>query len=230
MSNSVKLVAMLTNNDRTVENANEIFESCKDLEVECWGFKDVGLPIAEMKKLVKSMKESHKKTFLEVVSLTEKEGMEGAKLAVECGFDYLMGTVFYDTIADYLSDKQQKYYPFCGKVYGHPTILDGSVEEIIDHARDILAKGADGVDLLAYRYKKEDADKRLSREFLSQIKGPVVLAGSISGWDRLEKVLNYKPWGFTLGTAFFNNKFGANMTFREQVTTVFEKVKQFNLI
>ena len=224
MSNSVKLIVMLTNNDETVENANEIFESCKDLEVEYWGFKDVGLPIVEMKKLVKSMKEAHKKTILEVISLTEKEGMEGAKLAVECGFDYLMGTVFYEEIANYLIDKHPKYFPFCGKVHGHPSILDGSVEEIIDHAKDILKKGADGVDILAYRYI-EDADKRLIKDFLKQIKKPVVLAGSINDWNRLEKVLNYKPWGFTIGTAFFNNKFGANMTFREQVTTVFEKVK-----
>ena len=192
MSNSVKLIVMLTNNDETVENANEIFESCKDLEVEYWGFKDVGLPIVEMKKLVKSMKEAHKKTILEVVSRTEKEGMEGAKLAVECGFDYLMGTVFYEEIANYLIDKHPKYFPFCGKVHGHPSILDGSVEEIIDHAKDILKKGADGVDILAYRYI-EDADKRLIKDFLKQIKKPVVLAGSINSWDRLEKVLNYKP-------------------------------------
>jgi len=229
MNSNVKLIVMLTNNDKTVENANEIFESCKDLEVKCWGFKDVGLPIAEMKKLVKSMKEAHKKTVLEVVSLTEKEGMEGAKLAVECGFDYLMGTEFYESIANYLIDKDTKYFPFCGKVYGHPSILDGSVEEIINHAKDILKKGADGVDLLAYRYI-EDADKRLIKDFLKQIEKPVVLAGSINSWDRLEKVLDYKPWGFTIGTAFFNNKFGANMTFREQLTIVLEKVKQFNLI
>jgi len=229
MNSNVKLIVMLTNNDKTVENANEIFESCKDLEVKCWGFKDVGLPLAEMKKLVKSMKEAHKKTVLEVVSLTEKEGMEGAKLAVECGFDYLMGTEFYESIPNYLIDKDTKYFPFCGKVYGHPSILDGSVEEIINHAKDILKKGADGVDLLAYRYI-EDADKRLIKDFLKQIEKPVVLAGSINSWDRLEKVLDYKPWGFTIGTAFFNNKFGANMTFREQLTIVLEKVKQFNLI
>jgi len=224
MSDSVKFILMLTNNDKTVENANEIFENCKDLEVECWGFKDVGLPVVEMQKLVKSMKRANKKTFLEVVSLGEKKGIEGAKLAVECGFDYLMGTEFYESIANYLIDKDTKYFPFCGKVYGHPSILDGSVEEIIEHAKDILKKGADGVDLLAYRYI-EDADKRLIGDFLKQIIKPVILAGSINDWNRLEKVLNYKPWGFTIGTAFFNNKFGANMTFREQVTTVFEKVK-----
>jgi len=227
MSDSVKLIVMLTNNDKTVENANEIFENCKDSEVECWGFKDIGLPVVEMQKLVKNMKRANKKTFLEVVSIGEEEGIKGAKLAVECGFDYLMGTVFYEKIADYLIDKHPKYFPFCGKIYGSPSILDGTVDEIINHAKHVLKNGAEGVDLLAYRYIKEDADKRLIRDFLSQIKEPVVLAGSIDSWGRLEKVLNYKPWGFTIGSAFFDNKFG-DMNFQNQIDIVLKKVKQFN--
>ena len=227
MGDSVKLIVMLTNNDKTVENANEIFENCKDSEVECWGFKDIGLPVVEMQKLVKNMKRANKKTFLEVVSIGEEEGIKGAKLAVECGFDYLMGTVFYEKIADYLIDKHPKYFPFCGKIYGSPSILDGTVDEIINHAKHVLKNGAEGVDLLAYRYIKEDADKRLIRDFLSQIKEPVVLAGSIDSWGRLEKVLNYKPWGFTIGSAFFDNKFG-DMNFQNQIDIVLKKVKQFN--
>jgi len=179
-----------------------------------------------MKKLVKAMKKANKKTCLEVVSLGEKKGIEGAKLAVECEFDYLMGTEFYESIANYLIDKHAKYFPFCGKIYGHPSILDGSVEEIIDHAKDILTKGADGVDILAYRYKKEDADKRLIREFLSQIKKPVVLAGSIGSLDRLEKVLDYQPWGFTIGTAFFNEKFVKKGSFKDQLINVLSQLKK----
>lgn len=227
MGSNVKLIVMLTNNDITVENANEIFENCKDLEVECWGFKDIGLPVVEMQKLVKNMKAANKKTFLEVVSIGEKEGMKGAKLAVECGFDYLMGTVFYEKIADYLIDKHPKYYPFCGKIYGHPSVLDGTVDEIISHAKYILENGAEGIDLLAYRYK-EDADKRLISDFLAQIKAPVILAGSINNWARLERVLNYKPWGFTIGSAFLDRKFVTNMDLKTQINSVLEKVKQFN--
>lgn len=229
MNSNIRLIVMLTNNDETVENANEIFDNCKDLEIECWGVKDIGLPLTEMKKLLNNMKEASKKTFLEVVSLSKEEGMKGAKLAVEHGFDYLMGTVFYEEIENYLINKHPKYFPFCGKVCGHPSELDGSVDEIIDHAKYVLKNGAKGVDLLAYRYIKEDPDKRLIIDFLKQIKKPVILAGSINSWDRLEKVLNYKPWGFTIGSAFFGDKFGADMTFREQISAVFKKVKQFNL-
>ena len=67
------------------------------------------------------------------------------------------------------------------------------MDEIINHTKYVLKNGAKGGDLLAYRYKKEDADKRLIVDFLSQIKEPVILAGSIDIWDRLQKVLYYKP-------------------------------------
>jgi len=83
-----------------------------------------------------------------------------------------------------------------------------------------------GVDLLAYRYIKEDADKRLIGDFLSQIKKPVILAGSIDSWDRLEKVLNYKPWGFTIGSAFFDKKFVKKGSFKDQIINVLSKLKK----
>ena len=96
-----ELIVMLTYNDQTVANSQELFAELKELPVTHWGFKDVGLPPEQMKTLVGSMKDAGKTTFLEVVSLSQEEGLRGAKLAVEMGFDILMGTVFYDSIIDY---------------------------------------------------------------------------------------------------------------------------------
>ena len=126
-----ELIVMLTHNDKTVDNALELFEELKDTPANHWGFKDVGLPEENMGKLVQGMREAGKTTYLEVVSLSEAEGMAGAELAVDLGFDVLMGTVFYDSIHDYLRDKPPKYYPFPGHVHSHPSILDGSIEEIV---------------------------------------------------------------------------------------------------
>ena len=50
-----KLIVMLTHHDRTVKNAVEIFESCKDTKAEYWGFKEVGIPLDEMKRLCAMM-------------------------------------------------------------------------------------------------------------------------------------------------------------------------------
>lgn len=89
-----ELIIMLTQNDITVTNAVEVFDVCKDLPAQHWGFKDVGLSKDEMIALNRKMKDAGKTTYLEVVTYTEEGCVEGAKLAGECGFDYLTGTVY----------------------------------------------------------------------------------------------------------------------------------------
>lgn len=213
-----KMIIMLTYNDKTVSNALEIFDQCKELSVECWGFKNVGLPVEKMKKLVINMKETKKTTFLEVVTYNEKSCLDAAKLALECQFDYFMGTNYFESVHNLLKDKPIKYFPFCGKVSGSPSILEGSIQEIIDDVKFMGEKGVDGVDLLAYRYTG-DAEK-LAQQFIESIKIPVVLAGSINSFDRLDKMKEYNPWGFTIGTAFFDKIFVKDGSFKEQIIKV----------
>ena len=67
-----ELIVMLTNNDKTVIDAVEVFESCKDLPVQKWGFKDVGLDKEAMIDLNQKMKAAGKTTYLEVVTYTEE--------------------------------------------------------------------------------------------------------------------------------------------------------------
>ena len=77
-----EFILMLTYNDSTVKEALQIFRECRSAPVTHWGFKDLGLPPEEMKALVREMKEAGKTTYLEVVSLSEEEGLRGAQLAV----------------------------------------------------------------------------------------------------------------------------------------------------
>ena len=215
-----ELIVMLTYNDKTVENALELFNQMKDTPVKHWGFKDVGLPPEDMKKVVDSMNAAGKTTYLEVVSLTEEEGLTGAKLAVECGFDILMGTVFFDSINDYLKDKPVKYYPFPGHVHSHPSILDGTIEEIVQHACDMEAKGVDGMDLLTYRYTGDAP--RLLQEVVKATGVPMVSAGSIDSYDRIAEVRDTGAWGFTIGTAFFEKKFIPDGSFQDNMMAVWD--------
>ena len=215
-----ELIVMLTYNDKTVENALELFNQMKDTPVKNWGFKDVGLPPEDMKKVVDCMNAAGKTTYLEVVSLTEEEGLTGAKLAVECGFDILMGTVFFDSINDYLKDKPVKYYPFPGHVHSHPCILDGTIEEIVQHACDMEAKGVDGMDLLTYRYTGDAPG--LLQEVVKATGVPMVSAGSIDSYDRLAEVRDTGAWGFTIGTAFFEKKFIPDGSFQDNMMAVWD--------
>lgn len=216
------LTVMLTHNDMTVMNAAEIFEACKDSKAEFWGFKEEPLPPAEMKKLYDRMKECGKKTFLEVVCYDEESCLEGVKVGVECGVDYLMGTVFSDKINDYCKEHNMKYLPFVGKLSERPTVLEGDIDEIIAEAKSYIAKGAWGIDLLGYRYTG-DAVKLIDR-LVNELDAPVCVAGSVDSFERLDEIKKINPWSFTIGSAFFDKKFGND--FSEQIDTVCDYIAE----
>ena len=213
-----ELIVMLTHHDQTVSNALELFEHTKEYPITHWGFKDVGLPPDEMQAVVTAMKAAGKSTFLEVVSLSEAEGLQGARLAVELGFDILMGTVFYPSIGEYLKDKPIQYYPFPGHVHSHPSILDGSIENIVAHACELEAYGVHGLDLLTYRYDGEAS--HLLKQVVEATKVPVVSAGSIATFERINEVWDAGAWGFTIGSAFFEKQFVPLGSFEENVLAV----------
>ena len=221
MKENLNLIVMLTHNDKTVKNSFKIFEECRNSKAKLWGFKEKPLPVDEMKKLYKYMKKCGKMTFLEVVEYTEKEGLEGAKLAVECGCDILMGTVFFDSINEFCKSNNLKYMPFVGKVTQRPSILEGDINEIIAEAKEYQKKGVYGFDLLGYRYVGDAVE--LNKKFVEEIEIPVCLAGSINSYVRLDEVKNVKPWAFTIGSAFFENKFDG--TFKEQINKVYEYIE-----
>lgn len=211
------IIIMLTHNDMTVPNALDVFESCKDLPVDFWGFKDVGLEKSQMAELVGAMKAAGKTTFLEVVSYTEEACMQGAKLAVELGYDYLLGTVYYQSVFEYLAAQDIKFLPFCGQVSGSPSVLGGSIDEIIADAQSLLAKGVHGIDLLAFRHQDGAG---LAREYCKRIQAPVVVAGSINSRARIDFVNEIDPWAFTMGSALFTENFALGETFRKNLEAV----------
>lgn len=220
-----KLIVMLTHNDKTVSNAYEVFQQCKDLPVNNWGFKDVGMAPEKMKELCSAMKAAGKTTFLEVVTYTEEDCLRGARLAVECGFDYLLGTLMYDSVAKYTAEKGLKYLPFVGKVSGSPSILEGSAAEMTAQAESFKKAGAYGTDLLGYRYIDGDPEA-LSAEFIKNSPIPTVLAGSISSVERLEKVKSMDPWLFTMGSALFTANFVSGGSVYENLEKVCSILKE----
>jgi hypothetical protein len=213
-----RLITMLTHHDRTVPDALEVFEGCADLPAAFWGFKDVGLPGPEMKRLVRRLKDRGKTAFLEVVSLGEEECLRGARLALDCGFDYLMGTVYHEAVFRFMRGGQVRFFPFAGRVSGHPSVLEGSPEEIAADGRRLQELGIDGFDLLAWRHPREP--EKVASAFIAGVRLPVVLAGSIDGFSRLETVKVLGPWAFTIGSAFFERRFVPGGSFRDQLAAV----------
>lgn len=222
MGNAPELIVMLTHNDLTVHNAYDIFDQCRNSRAKFWGFKEEPLPLEQMKKLFRYMKSCGKTTFLEVVAYSEKECMDGAKKAVECNCDFLLGTTFSDSINEFCRLNHIKYMPFVGIITGRPSVLEGTVEDMIQEAETYIAKGVYGIDLLGYRYT--DDATRLNREFVANVNAPVCIAGSVNSYERLTELKSIAPWAFTIGGAFFENKFDG--TFQEQINKVCEYVNR----
>lgn len=218
-----KLILMFTHNDVTVPDALEYFDMVSDLDVDYYGFKEIILSEDKMKKLVDKIHGIGKQAFLEVVEYDEQKIAAPAKMTVDMGFDYLMGTIYYPSIWDII-DKKIRYFPFCGKLYGRPSVLDGTIEEIVEDAKRIEAAGADGFDILAYRYKYPEKVSELVAALREGVSVPIVSAGSINSYQRLEETISQGVWGFTIGGAFFEKKFVPEGSYRDNVIAVLKKM------
>lgn len=76
-------------------------------------------------------------------------------------------------------------------------------------AQDYVRRGVYGIDLLGYRYTGDIL--RQNREIVSSVEPLVCLAGSINSYERLKKVCDVRPWAFTIGSAFFEHRFGEGL-------------------
>jgi len=213
-----EIIIMLTHNDVTVQNAAEVFESCKDLDVKLWGFKNVGLPKDQMKSLASAMKAAGKTTYLEVVTYDEASCLDGAQTAIDCGFDVLCGTIYYESVHKLLNEAGVTYMPFVGKVSGSPSILEGTNEEIIANAKELMAKGIKGFDILAYRHVVDG--EKLAREFCAAVDAEICIAGSINSFARIDTMFDIGPASFTMGSALFTKNFVKDGSFRDNLKAV----------
>ena len=217
-----KLIVMLTHNDRTVKNAPEVFEAAKDAPTAYWGTKDEGLEEEKMVALFKRMKECGKTTFLEIVADDPNVEMNSVKLAVRVGADVVTGTKYRKELQAVLDEAGVKYMPFIGKPVGVPIIFEGTVEEIVSEGKMLIENGCYGIDAAPYRY---DGDMDLyNKELLKNVSAPCVVAGSVNTYDRVQEVMDYGYWGFTIGSAFFENKFGEG-SFADQIKNVVDYIE-----
>ena len=100
----------------------------------------------------------------------------------------------------------------------HPSVVEGTIQDAIDDGKKLEKPGVDGFDLLAYRFTG-DPDL-LAEAFIRHSTLPVVIAGSINSYERLDKIKALRPWGFTIGTAFFEKRFSPAGTFARQIERV----------
>ena len=219
---SPKLIVMLTHNDVTVGNAYDIFLDCIESNASYYGIKENGIDIETMKKLVSCIKNHNKKAVLEIVAYTEPECIDGVKLANECGFDIVMGTRYFLSVSEYCRSNNIKYIPFIGNVHDRPSVLEGSVDEILSETQNIINAGIRSFDLLAYRYTGDSEE--LARKLTALPDVEIIMAGGIDSFGKLDFIRECNPYAFTIGSAFFDNKFGNGMV--QQINAVIDYMEK----
>jgi len=214
------LIVMLTCSDMTVANAYEVFESCKDLPIDCWGFKDNRITLDEMKRLAAAMRSENKKIFFETIEIAEEACLKSAEHAVILGADYMLGGVFYPSVAQLLKKNGIKYYPYIGDIVEEPKVLMNSTpEEVAAQMEGIKKYGCEGVTLMAYENLKKDPTRNMYN-FFEEEELSCIVAGNINSKSRVMAILGFDIFGFAVGSSFFKGDFDGPKGFREQIIEI----------
>jgi hypothetical protein len=214
-----EFIFMLTHSDRTVPNARAVYDEIRSSGLRYVGFKDIGLPIAELRELARAIRADGREVMLEVVSEDKDEELRSIRAALEIGVDWLLGGTHPDEALEILAGSPARYCPFPGRVIGHPSQLRGSIDEIADDAAALTARpGVHGLDLLAYRY---DGDvQALTAAVNERSSGPVIAAGSVDSLERISVLTRVGVWGFTIGGAIFDGRFAGAPSVPAQIESV----------
>jgi hypothetical protein len=222
------LIYMLTKDDVTIPNALEVVDEIMDTDLRYIGFKDPqegGLSTDKYKPLMAKLRETDMEIFIEVVSESEELNLRSAKLAVDLGVDYLIGGTFIDSSMQAIAGTNIGFFPYIGEIVGHPCVLEGSIEEMVEEGKMVKKKGIAGINLLAYRREPASEVPLLIQEVQKAVELPLIIAGSINSYERIEKMKELGVWTFTIGGAIQDRIFVPGGTIKENLNAVLEALK-----
>ena len=201
-------IFMLTRNDRTVTDAAAHVGTALAAGIRHIGFKDIGLPFDVLSGLVTQIRSGGATTYLEVVSLDRDSEVRSVAAAVELGVDYLLGGTHVDDVLPLIAGTGIRYYPFPGRIVGHPSRLEGTEDEIVASAVALAGReGVAGLDLLAYRSSLDVPS--LIAAVCRAVPKPVIVAGSVDRPEQVRVIRQAGAAAFTIGTSALDGRFPA---------------------
>lgn len=217
---------MLTHADRTIEDALDYVDQLAGTDLRYIGFKDVGATPERQRQIAQAARAAGFEVMLEVVSTTREAEIDSLHAALAAGVDWVLGGTQPDAVLPLLVGSDVHYCPFPGRVVGHPSILEGSIEEIAASAASLTARpGVYGLDLLAYRHETANIEA-LTRAVVEASAGPVIAAGSVVRDEQIAMLAAAGTWGFTIGSAIFDGLFPGAPDVVAQVRHVLEVAAQ----
>lgn len=216
----INFIFMLTHSDSTVPDAVKHVEELAATGLRYIGFKDVGADPETQIEIVRVAHEAGLETMLEVVSVTPEDELTSIRAAIAAEADWILGGTHPDAALALLAGTGIKYCPFPGRIVGHPSVLEGTVEEIAQSTAEMTAlPGVHGVDLLAYRHATANIPE-LTAAVVAASRGPVIAAGSVTSAEQIRDLSAAGAWGFTIGSAIFDGLLPGGPDVVEQVRQV----------
>lgn len=218
----INFIFMLTHSDSTIEDALDYVDELSGTGLRYMGFKDVGATAERQRSIARAAHDAGFETMLEVVSTSREAEVESVRAALAAGVDWVLGGTNPDAVLPLLEGSSVRYCPFPGRVVGHPSVLEGSIQEIADSAAALTSMpGVFGLDLLAYRHATADISD-LTRSVVASSLGPVIAAGSVVDDGQIQTLASAGAWGFTIGSAIFDGLFPGGPDVTAQVRHVLE--------
>jgi NAD(P)H-dependent flavin oxidoreductase YrpB (nitropropane dioxygenase family) len=217
-----EFIFMLTRDDRTIADAREVYARVAQLGVTHVGCKDIGLPHDELRSLLDDVRANGHTSYLEVVSETEEATLASARAAAQIRPDCLIGGTLIEPVQQIIAGTGIRFFPYVGEVVGHPCLLRGSIDKVVDDARRAEELGVDGINLLAYRYDG-DVDA-LVEAVVEAVSVPVIAAGSVDSTERIRALSDRGVWAFTIGTAALDGRLVPGAPLEDQLRRVLDAV------
>ncbi len=218
----IEFIFMLTHHDSTVPEALGVLDSVRQAGLRYIGFKDVGADPARQRELTSAAHDAGMQVMLEVVSTSADAELASLRAAVGADVDWVLGGTHVADGERLLAGTGIRYCPFPGRIVGHPSVLEGEIEEIAADAKSLTARsGVYGVDLLAYRHRTVDP-VALTAAVVESVSGPVIAAGSVVDEGQIRALADAGAWGFTIGGAIFEGRLPGGPSISGQVLAVLE--------
>jgi hypothetical protein len=218
----INFIFMLTHSDSTIEDALDYVDVLSGTGLRYLGFKDVGATPERQRSIAQTAHDAGFETMLEVVATSREAEVASVRAALAAGVDWVLGGTNPDAVLPLLEGSSVRYCPFPGRVVGHPSVLEGSIQEIAASAAALTSTpGVYGLDLLAYRHASADVAD-LTRRVVASSRGPVIAAGSVVDDGQIATLASSGAWGFTIGSAIFDGRFPGGPDVTAQVRHVLE--------
>lgn len=217
--------------DITIYNVIDVFEEVKDSGIKHFGVKDIGPDEEVLADLVRRLRKAGMTVYMEIVRPTIEETISSVKMGIRLGVDHIIGGQFVEPVLEILKGTGIKFWPYVGKIVGHPCLLRGTIEEILEDAKKKEALGVDGINVLSYRY--EGDVEKLVKSLKEAVSIPIIATGWINTLERIKKMAEIGVWGMTVGgTSILARKLVPGGTLSDQLKAalkVIEEVERKNI-